>query len=156
VLHPQVAALSFLLGSWMGEGKGMYPTIDAFEYGEEIRVWHVGKPFLAYNQRTWALDDGRPLHSEAGYWRMGEADCVELVLAHPTGLVEVYEGELKNTTLSLATMSIDRTSTAKLVERMERDIRVDGDALSYELRMAAQGQPLQHHLSAELRRGATH
>src|SRR5947208_5331356 len=78
-LHPDVTPLGFLLGSWMGEGKGFYSTIEAFEYGEEIRVSHVGKPYLAYTQRTWSLDDGRPLHAESGFWRMAGPTSVELV-----------------------------------------------------------------------------
>ena len=114
----------------------------------------MGKPFLAYTQRTWALDDGRPLHGESGYWRTAGPSRVEVVLAHPTGVVEVEEGDLDDTTLTLATTAVVRTATAKLVERLERDVRVNGDVLTYEVRMAAVGQPLQHHLAAELQRGA--
>jgi len=153
-LHPDIQRLAFLLGSWMGEGKGDYPTIAPFAYGEELRFWHVGKPFLAYTQRTWSLDDGRPLHSESGYWRMAGPSRVELVVAHPTGIVEVEEGDLDNATLNMATTAVVRTATAKLIERLERNLRVKGDVLTYDLRMAAVGQPLLHHLSGELQRGA--
>jgi hypothetical protein len=155
-LHPDVAPLGFLLGSWMGEGKGFYSTIEAFEYGEEIRVWHVGKPVLPYNQRTWSLDDGRPLHSESGFWRMAGAGRVELVVAHPNGHAEVAEGTLSGTSISTASISMARTSTAKQVDAIERDVRVDRDVMTYELRMAAMGRALDGHLQAELRLGATH
>jgi hypothetical protein len=128
-LHPDVEPLAFLLGTWLGEGRGEYPTIEPFAYGEEIRFSHVGKPFLAYTQRTWALDDERPLHSEMGYWR-----------PKPEGAVE------------LATVSLGLAPTAKQVDRLERSFHVEGDLLGYELRMAAVGVPLTHHLSAELRR----
>ena len=155
-LHPEVAPLGFLLGSWMGEGKGFYTTIEPFEYGEEIRISHVGKPYLAYNQRSWALDDGRPLHGEMGFWRMAGATRVELVLAHPNGHAEVAEGELEGSSFSLASMGVVHTSTAKSVLALERDVRVDRETLTYDLRMAAVGQPLEGHLRAELRLGATH
>jgi hypothetical protein len=155
-LHPDVAPLGFLLGSWMGEGKGFYTTISPFEFGEEIRCWHVGKPFLAYTQRTWALDDGRPLHSEMGFWRTGGSDRVELVVAHPNGHAEVSEGELRGTSISVASAAMVPTSTAKQVDVIERDISVVGEVLTYELRMAAVGRPLEGHLQAELRLGATH
>ena len=155
-LHPDVAPLGFLLGSWMGEGKGFYSTIEPFEYGEEIRVWHLGKPYLAYTQRTRALDDGRPLHGETGFWRMAGPGRVELVCAHPNGHAEVSEGDLDGASISLASTVIVSTSTAKALTKIERDLRVDGETLTYDLRMAAVGQPLDGHLRAELRLGATH
>jgi len=155
-LHADVAPLGFLLGSWMGEGKGFYSTISPFEYGEEIRVSHVGKPLLAYSQRTWSLDDGRPLHAETGFWRMGGPDRVELVIAHPNGHAEVAEGLLRGTSISMTSIAIARTSTAKPVDSIEREITVAGEVMTYELRMAAVGQPLDGHLQAELRLGATH
>lgn len=151
-IHPDIARLSFLLGTWRGQGDGYYPTISAFSYQEEVRFWHVGKPFLAYAQRTWSLDEPvRPLHSETGYWRLPAPGRVEVVLAHPMGIVEVQEGTLESRRITLASASVARTATAKQVERIERDFQVDGDVLSYRFGMAAVGQPFQGHLEAELR-----
>jgi hypothetical protein len=151
-LHPDVAPLGFLLGVWGGQGIGQYPTIETFRFGEEIRFTHVGKPFLFYVQRTWALDDRRPLHAEAGYWRHVGSGRVELVLAHPTGVTEVEEGRLDGTSLRLRTLCIASTTTAKRVDALERDIDVEDGALTYTVRMAAVGLGLQRHLSGALTR----
>lgn len=93
-LHGDLQPLAFLLGTWRGEGKGEYPTIVPFAYGEEVRFWHV--------------------------------------------MTHVVEG----------------APAAKEVTRVERSLHVTGDVLSYDLRMAAVGQPIAHHLHAALLRKA--
>ena len=157
-LHPAVAVLAPLLGTWTGTGTGEYPTIETFDYLEEVTFGHVGKPFLAYAQRTRAADDGRPLHAETGYLRIPEPGRAELVLAHPTGTTEIDEGTVTTEgavlTLDLASTGIGLTSTAKSVTALSRWIRVDGDVLTYRVQMGAVGLPLQHHLAATLQRKA--
>jgi hypothetical protein len=152
--HPDIEPLAFLLGTWRGEGKGEYPTVQPFAYGEEARFWHVGKPFLAYAQRTWALDDERPLHAEMGYWRPQSNGGVELILAHPFGITEIEIGAVTGRRVELMTHSIEGSPMAKEVTRVERSFHVAGEVLVYDLRMAAVGQATAHHLHAELRRVA--
>ena len=151
-LHPDVAPIAFLLGAWRGEGRGEYPTIEPFGYIEEIEFRHVGKPFLAYSQRTRATDDGRPLHSESGYWRCTAEGALEVILAHPTGVTEIAQGRVVGTKIELGSTTLGLSSTAKQVDKLERFFEVDGDTLTYRLSMAAVGVPLTHHLSATLRR----
>ena len=151
-LHPAVEAFAALLGTWSGRGHGEYPTIQPFDYDETVSFGHVGKPFLAYAQRTMAVDDGRPLHAEVGYLRSPAAGRVELVLAHPTGVTEVQEGTFDGATLSLSSSAVGTTASAKPVAALTRELMLDGDELRYTLAMAAVGQPLTHHLAARLHR----
>ena len=155
-LHPGVAVLAPLLGTWAGRGLGEYPTIQSFDYTEQVTFGHVGKPFLSYGQATKAVDDGRPLHAETGFVRVPSPGRVEWVLAHPTGVTELQEGTLSVLDgvieMELTATSIGRTASAKDVNALGRTIRIDGDTLSYTVRMGAVGQPLQNHLAATLHR----
>jgi hypothetical protein len=157
-LHPDVAHLACLLGTWSGEGEGDYPTIEPFRYRETIVFGHVGKPFLSYRQATVNLATDLPAHAEVGYLRGVGEGRVELVLAHPTGVAELAEGTVEpagdggGMTLVLRSTSVIGTATAKEVLSLERRLEVADTTLRYDLAMGAVGQPHQHHLAAELRR----
>ena len=157
-LHTDLAGAAWLLGTWHGNGRGDYPTIDPFAYEQEVVFAHDGRPFLEYTSRTWLLDDKgdreRPAARETGWWRPGpNPRDVEAMIAHPTGIVEVYVGEVVFRKVELQTDVVARTETAKQVNALHRlyGIVEDGD-LAYAIDMAAVDQPLQPHLSAKLRK----
>jgi hypothetical protein len=151
-LHEACKPLEFLLGTWRGRGKGVYPTIDDFEYEEEVRFTHLGKPFLAYSQSTWSAADGRPMHGESGFWRPQANGRIEIVLAHPFGATEILEGTISGTRIDVKSTSLATTATAKDIAETGRTFDLRNDALVYEMGMATSGQRLQGHLIAELHR----
>jgi hypothetical protein len=160
--HPDLGALRFLLGRWEGAGIGGYPTIESFRFGQEISFSHNGKPFLIYTSRAWRLDDdgqiGPPLGTESGFWRPRPDNQIEVMLAHPTGIVEIYLGEVTGTRIEMATDVVARTATAKEVTAGHRLYGLVGAGapgeqqdLAYAYDMAAMGAELQPHLSAQLK-----
>src|ERR1700753_1271710 len=161
-IHPDLEPMSFLLGRGEGAGVGGYPTIESFRFGQEVEFSHNGKPFLSYLSRTWQLDEdgqiGAPRATESGYWRPRPDGQAEVMLAHPTGIVEIYLGEVTGTRIEMATDVVARTATAKEVTAGPRlyglvDPRATGELdLAYAYDMAAMGQELQPHLSAQLKR----
>ena len=157
-LHERLEPLSFLVGRWHGLGVVGYPTIEERRYEQEVVFAHDGRPFLEYSSRTWLLDDNgnreRPAARETGWWRPGaNPRDVEAMIAHPTGIVEVYVGEVVFRKVELQTDVVARTETAKQVNALQRLYGVveDGD-LAYAIDMAAVDQALQPHLSAKLRK----
>jgi hypothetical protein len=155
-LHPNLAPLRFLLGRWEGAGVVGYPTIESANFGQEISFSHNGKPFLIYTSRTWLIEPdgtiGRPLAMEAGFWRPQDDGGLEVVLAHPTGITEIYLGQITGTKIEMATDAVVRTETAKEVNAGKRLYGLIGTDLGWAYDMAAVGQPLQSHVSAQLKR----
>jgi THAP4-like, heme-binding beta-barrel domain len=155
-LHPSLMPLHFLLGRWEGAGVVGYPTMESANFGQEISFSHNGKPFLIYSSRAWLLTEdgqiGRPLSTETGYWRPQSDGTLEVVLAHPTGIAEIYIGEQTGTKIELATDAVVRTVTAKEVTAGRRLYGLIGADLGWAYDMAAVGQPLQSHVAAQLKR----
>jgi hypothetical protein len=153
-LHADLVPLAWLLGRWEGSGHGDYPTIDRFQFDQEVAFAHDGRPFLHYFSRTWVLDqDGkraRPGGLETGFIRPRPEDQIELVLAHPTGYAEIWYGRVDGPKIEMTTDVVARSESAKEVTAGHRLYGlVDGDLLwAYD--MAAQGQTLQPHLWGKL------
>lgn len=150
-------SLEFLVGTWVGPGHGEYPTIESFDYLETVVFGTVpGRPFLTYGQRTKSPITDLPMHAETGYLRPVGGDRIELVLAHPNGIVEIEEGTLTASAtgarLELRTTAVHGSSTAKTVDALVRVFDVTDDEIRYTVAMAAVGVPLTHHLAATLRR----
>jgi THAP4-like, heme-binding beta-barrel domain len=156
--HPSLEPVRFLIGRWEGAGVVGYPTIESANFGQEITFGHNGKPFLIYASRTWLIEQdgaiGRPLAMETGYWRPQDDGSIEVVLAHPTGITEIYIGTVTGTKIELATDAVVRTATAKEVAAGRRLYGLIGADLGWAYDMAAVGQPLQSHVSAQLKRVA--
>lgn len=160
-LHPAVRGLLPYVGLWRGRGRGGYPTIEDFDYGQEIRISHDGRPFLSYESRAWVLDGQsrpvRPAGRESGWWRPVLADGrptgeLEVLLTTPTGIMELHVGRVTGNQIELATDAVLRTATAKEVTAGRRLYGIVEGELLYAQEMAAVGQGLAPHLSARLSR----
>ncbi|MDP4015160.1 MAG: FABP family protein [Candidatus Nanopelagicales bacterium] len=164
-LPQELIPLSWLIGRWVGVGTGHYPTIEDFRFGQELGFVTDGRPFLSYWSRSWVLDDQgnriRKAATEVGFVRPGPDGSLELLLAHPTGFTEIWEGSVEVTEMSgnkitgaradLRTDLVARTHDAKPYTAGHRLYGlVDGD-LMWTFDMAAMGLPLQNHLAARLR-----
>lgn len=156
-LHPRLEPVSFLVGAWRGAGIGGYPGMEDFGYEQELRFSHDGRPFLHYESQSWLTGpDGerlRPAASECGWWRPGPTDLsLEVLIAHPTGIVEVYVGNVFAKRVEIVTDVVARTQTAREVTALKRLYGMVEEELMYAIDMAAEGTSLSSHLSARLSR----
>ncbi|GAA3530778.1 FABP family protein [Nocardioides daeguensis] len=155
-LHPNCAPIAWMLGTWRGNGHGDYPTIESFQFGQELIFAHDGRPFFHYMARSWIIDEDkqkvRDAAIETGFIRGVGEGRFEMLLTHNTGIAEIWHGEADNGKLEWTTDAVARTETAKEYTAGKRLYgNVEGDLL-YAFDMAAMGQPLQPHLWARLKR----
>ena len=149
----EVAPLAAFVGTWRGGGDGAYPTIEPFGYTEEIELRPVpGKPLLAYRSSTRAAADGRALHGESGFVRSSATASWSWWWRRAVGWSSSPRASSTTTKWCSPPPAWSARRTAKRVDATERRYRVQGDTLTYELAMAAVGQPLLPHLKATLHR----
>ncbi|QGU04481.1 FABP family protein [Corynebacterium comes] len=154
-LHPNLQPYAFLLGTWKGEGRGYYPTIDDFSYSETLTFAATpGKPFFRYEQKT--MGAGGPMHTEAGFFRPVGEGRLEFVIAQPMGQTELLAGQAREEGDTLIfefdPSTVANSPTAKQVDATSRSYTFNADRTSVKHRfhMGAVGQPMQQHLESEL------
>ena len=155
-IHPNCAPLAWLLGTWAGNGHGEYETIDDFQFGQEILFQQDGRPFIHFMSRAWIVDSAgdhvREAAQETGFIRPQDDRTLEVVMAHNTGFVEIWHGELHpdQPRFEIVSDAVARTATAKEYAGGKRLYGyVNGDLL-YAFDMAAMGHQLQPHTHAQL------
>lgn len=152
-------ALLPLIGVWRGEGEVTYPTMESTQrFAQQVTISHDGRPFLLHESRSWLLDDNgevtKPAARETGWWRPQPDDTIELLLAHSTGIIEMFYGKAnRQNSWELSTDAVVRTSSAQEVTGARRLYGlVKGGDLGFVEERAMVGHPMQPHLSSVLKR----
>ena len=139
------------------------------QVGQELSIYSDGRPFLVHWSRTWELSETgerlRPLAIETGFWRPLPNNEVELLLAHPTGIIETWFGKVTVTGIEnavitgarveLKTDAIVRTASAKQVDAGERIYGLVDGNIGWVYDMAAEGHVMKSHSSFHLTKSLT-
>lgn len=161
-LHPALLGLLPFVGLWRGRGQGGFPADDDYNFAQEIRVSHDGRPFLRFESRSWLLDDdSKPAGEwtvESGFWRPvlvdGRAsDEMEATMITPDGTAELYLGKTIGTTrLEIEADAVAYTPSGLHVTGAKRLFGIVDGALLYAHEMAVDDSGLRPHMSARLLR----
>ena len=152
----------FLEGTWHGEGRGGFPTIDSFDYREELIFTERDESTLAYSQRTEKRMDGQSgfitSHWENGFIRVLESGDLELVNAQSGGRSEVLIGHIEKLGASIRLHFTSKavTNDPKVISTA-RTFILEGDHLRYEMEMSTtQVEKRTRHLEITLQRRRKH
>ena len=161
-LHPGLLGLLPFVGLWRGRGQGGFPADEDFDFAQEIRISHDGRPFLRYESRAWLLgEESEPAGewvTESGFWRPvladGRAtDDLEATMIRPDGVAELYLGKVIGTTrLEIEADAIAHTPSGQQVTAGHRLFGIVDGALLYAYEQAVGDSGLRPHMSARLLR----
>ena len=161
-LHPSLLGLLPFIGLWRGRGQGGFPAAGDYNFAQEIRISHDGRPFLTFQSRSWLLDEeSKPAGEwagELGFWRPvlvndRPTDDMEATMINPDGVAELYLGNVIGTTrLELQADAIAHTPSGQHVTAGHRLFGIVDGALLYAHELAVDDSGLRPHMSARLLR----
>ncbi|XP_048746895.1 peroxynitrite isomerase THAP4-like [Ostrea edulis] len=148
-LHNAAKPLEWLIGKWKGQGKGIYPTIQDFDFLEELEFFHVGQPMLQFSFYSVNKETNKPLHREIGFIRIKPGtNQIACISSHNNGVSEMAEGTVAGQIVSLESHTIGRMTFGKdpKTVKLKRTFTLDGDTLHQVVYMETDTVPLTEHL----------
>lgn len=146
ILNP----LRWLLGKWRSiSAVATYPTIQPFEYCEELNVSCIGQPMLNFNSITWDPKDRHPIHIEAGFIRINETNGELCFLnVHNRGFVVIEVGQVRGEEIRFKTSYVKCMSFIKgaIVCDLERVFKMVKGKLNLTVFVETNQTPLAKHL----------
>ncbi|MEK6221412.1 MAG: FABP family protein [Chloroflexota bacterium] len=150
--------MTLLEGTWKGEGKGFFPTIEDFDYGETTIFIRRDDGSLSYIQRTEKLQTDEktylPSHEESGVIRVLENGKLILSNTQSGGRTEILNGIVEDLRDMIEVVFTSQTLTND--ERMVSSGRrweVEQGIMRYEMEMKTTAVDKSvPHLRAELRK----
>ena len=156
-LDPVLMGLAWMIGHWEGTGNGHRLGGGDFEFSVTIDFAENGGNYLHYIMQLFETDEEglarRSLGMETGFWRPKADGQVEVVIAHPEGIAEIYVGRIDGAKIELTTDLVARTVTSetlvtgghRLYGNVEKDLMFAWD-------QGTEAHELQPHLWARLTR----
>ena len=159
-LHPGLLALLPLVGVWEGEGEADTENRGQHRFGQQVVVSHDGENYLSWSSRCWTFDSGGTVDSaayrESGFWRISEDDQLEFLVAHASGVIEMYYGSpITQSAWEMATDVVLSSPTGPRRGGAKRIYGiVEGGDLGWVEERVHPDKGLVPHMSARLRRVA--
>ena len=159
--------LTLLLGTWKGKGRGSFPTVEDFEYEDQLlfRVFDgafESEPLIHFEERAWTIEDGTQVfkHSETGYFKPTNDGRIRFYVCHNTGRIEVFFGSCDQLDLETQSFKIAFKSETvlndegiKTVQSSNRVLELKNDQLTIEMSMSTEDvEESTRHLWVELER----
>jgi hypothetical protein len=129
-------------GSWTGEGRGEFPGVTSFDYGETLTFMRRDENSLVYGQKALKSYDGQieylPSHAETGSLRILENGELELASAQ-AGRSEVLIGSIEPVGAMFRIHFVSKTITGdpRMISSA-RTFESEDDILRYEMGMHQQ------------------
>ncbi len=150
--------LSFLEGTWAGEGRGEFPGVTSFDYRETLVFTRRDEKNLAYQQRAQKHYDGGteylPSHWESGFVSILEDNDLQLVNVQIGGRSEILTGsvESRDGIFRIHFLSKVLNNDPRMVSST-RTFELVGDTLRYDMAMhTTKVEQLTPHLKITLQR----
>ncbi|RNC84417.1 MAG: DUF1794 domain-containing protein [Balneola sp.] len=166
VLKNPIEPLTWVLGSWKGQGNGGFPTLSPFEYMDHIHFKVIEEafetePLIHFEEIAWVIESTRTTfkHWETGYFKPAPDGRIQLYICHNTGRIEITYGSYLELDLEKRSFELEfesnfiRNDEGTIATMASKRVLIyDGKKLKYNLEMSTSDvSSLSSHLTSVLK-----